>query len=207
LIADVKEWELRMRLREFFSDQNEKEWELRMRLREFFSDQNEKEDVLTDDKKQYNFIKKKKSNWTPPTGRSELVKNDIISGVKQKYRINLNRAEEEALQDLLSDQSIVIRPVSSFDERLKTRFFSLLFSFPCTSVLCVIELSFFDICSFFSRERRMRLREFFFDQNEKEDVLTDDQKQYNFIKKKKSNWTPPTGKSEWLDLYLKLEKI
>jgi hypothetical protein len=28
-------------------------------------------------------------------------------------------------------------------------------------------------------ERRMRLREFFFDQNEKEDVLTDDQKQYN----------------------------
>jgi hypothetical protein len=39
-----------------------------------------------------------------------LVKNDIISGVKQKYRINLNRAEEEALQDLLSDQSIVIRP-------------------------------------------------------------------------------------------------
>jgi hypothetical protein len=37
-----------------------------------------------------------------------LVKNDIISGVKQKYRINLNRAEEEALQDLLSDQSIVI---------------------------------------------------------------------------------------------------
>jgi hypothetical protein len=33
-----------------------------------------------------------------------LVKNDIISGVKQKYRINLNRAEEEALQDLLSDQ-------------------------------------------------------------------------------------------------------
>jgi hypothetical protein len=39
-----------------------------------------------------------------------LVKNDIISGVKQKYRINLNRAEEEALQDLLSDQSIIIRP-------------------------------------------------------------------------------------------------
>jgi hypothetical protein len=46
-------------------------------------------------------------------------------------------------------------------------------------------------------ERRMRLREFFFDQNEEEDVLTDDQKQYNFIKKKKSNWTPPTGRSEW----------
>ena len=94
-----------------------KEWERRMRLREFFFDQNEKEDVLTDDQKQYNFIKKKKSNWTPPTGRSEwldlylkLVKNDIIFGVKQKYRINLNRAEEEALQALLSDQSIVIRP-------------------------------------------------------------------------------------------------
>ena len=94
-----------------------KEWERRMRLREFFFDQNEKEDVLTDDQKQYNFIKKNKSNWTPPTGRSKwldlylkLVKNDIISGVKQKYRINLNRAEEEALQDLLSDQSIVIRP-------------------------------------------------------------------------------------------------
>jgi hypothetical protein len=33
-----------------------KEWERRMRLREFFSDQNEKEDVLTDDQKQYNFI-------------------------------------------------------------------------------------------------------------------------------------------------------
>jgi hypothetical protein len=89
-----------------------KEWERRMHLREFFSDQNEKEDVLTDDQKHYNFIKKKKSNWTPPTGRSDwldlylkLVKNDIISGVKQKYMINLNRAEEEALQDLLSDQS------------------------------------------------------------------------------------------------------
>jgi hypothetical protein len=32
-----------------------------MRLREFFSDQNEKEDVLTDDQKQYNFIKKSKN--------------------------------------------------------------------------------------------------------------------------------------------------
>lgn len=30
--------------------------------------------------------------------------------MKQKYSINLNRAEEEALQDLLSDQSIVITP-------------------------------------------------------------------------------------------------
>ena len=66
-----------------------------MRLREFFFAQNEEKDVLTDDQKQYNFIKKKISNWTPPTGRSEwldlclkLVKNDIISGVKQKYRIN-----------------------------------------------------------------------------------------------------------------------
>jgi hypothetical protein len=108
---------------------NVKEWERRMRLREFFFDQNEKEDVLTDDQKQYNFIKKKKSNWTPPTGRSEwldlylkLVKNDIISGVKQKYRINLNRAEEEALQDLLSDQSIVIRPCDNcnvFDHQSK----------------------------------------------------------------------------------------
>ena len=44
------------------------------------------------------------------------------------------------------------------------------------------------------------------DQNEKEDVLTDDQRQYNFIKKNKSNWTPLTGRSEWLDLYLKLVK-
>jgi hypothetical protein len=44
--------------------QDVKEWERRMRLREFFSDQNEKEDVLTDDQKHYNFIKKKKSNWT-----------------------------------------------------------------------------------------------------------------------------------------------
>jgi hypothetical protein len=30
-------------------------------------------------------------------------------------------------------------------------------------------------------ERRMHLREFFFDQNEKEDVLTDDQKQYTYV--------------------------
>jgi hypothetical protein len=96
-----------------------KEWERRMHLREFFFDQNEKEDVLTDDQKQYNFIKKKKSNWTPPTGRSEwldlylkLVKNDIISGVKQKYRINLDRAEEEAFT--VFSTFFVISSVKSF---------------------------------------------------------------------------------------------
>ena len=60
---------------------------------------------------------RKKSNFTPKPGRNvwldtyiEVVKEDILKGLKQRKTMNLTNKEEIALQDILKDNSIIIRP-------------------------------------------------------------------------------------------------
>ncbi|MES9884726.1 MAG: GIY-YIG nuclease family protein [Sedimenticola sp.] len=60
---------------------------------------------------------KKKSNFTPAAGRDrwldtylEVVKEDIIRGLKTTTKNNLTKDEENAMRELLMDDSIVIRP-------------------------------------------------------------------------------------------------
>ena len=91
-----------------------KTWERRMRLREYFYGREEEQDDDEDD-----LIKKKvkKSNWTPAEGRNRWldqylveVKNDIMNGLKRDFRMNITKLEERALKTLMNDNSIVIRP-------------------------------------------------------------------------------------------------
>lgn len=83
-------------------------WERRMRLREYFHDKEESN--------QYS-QRVGKSSWTPSEGRDKWldqyireVKDDVISGLRKNFKMNITTAEEEALRDLLSDSDIVIRP-------------------------------------------------------------------------------------------------
>ena len=85
-------------------------WERRMRLREYFYKE-EEVDSANECK-----TKKKQSLWTPNAGRDKCldtyihaVKNDIISGLKRNFKMNLTREEEMAMKTLLNDSSIVIR--------------------------------------------------------------------------------------------------
>ena len=85
-------------------------WERRMRLREYFYKE-EEVDSANECK-----AKKKQSLWTPNAGRDkcldtyiQAVKNDIISGLKRNFKMNLTREEEMTMKSLLNDNSIVIR--------------------------------------------------------------------------------------------------
>ena len=99
--SDLAEWERRMRLREFFFDENiEIEHENRSKQTT--------EEWLTE---------KKKSHFTPNPGRDrwldayiEAVKKDVMDGIQDKIDMNLTRKEEQALQDLLAADDIIIRP-------------------------------------------------------------------------------------------------
>lgn len=90
LIADLGSWERRMRLKEYFFEEGE-------------------EDLQEYDKR------KKKSSWTPEAGRDKWldayiqnVKDDIISGLKRNFRMNVSNAEEKAMRELLDDNTVVI---------------------------------------------------------------------------------------------------
>ena len=94
-----------------------------MRLREYFAGQDEMPDVeeesdssiaaaLRSSKKT-----KKKSNFTPKSGRNkwldtyiEAVKKDGIEGISKKVEMNITKKEERAMKSLLYDDSIIIRP-------------------------------------------------------------------------------------------------
>ena len=96
LLADLSEWERRMRLAEYFH-------------RDDSEDISERED----DK----FRVKKKSIFTPPSGRDksldlyiELVKEDVIVNLKKSSKLNLTRDENSAFYELLHNKDIVIRP-------------------------------------------------------------------------------------------------
>ena len=93
LVADIKTWERRMRLREYF-----------------FDNENEEQD------QEYS-KQRKSSDWTPNSGRDlwldlyvETVRDDIIKGLHRNFKMNITENEEKALKELLYDDSIVIRP-------------------------------------------------------------------------------------------------
>ncbi|XP_052262490.1 uncharacterized protein LOC127866129 [Dreissena polymorpha] len=88
-------------------------WERRMRLKEYFYSE-DAEHRTRNDEHQY---KKKTSTWTPKAGRDkwldtyiQAVKDDIICGLKRKFKYNLSKSEEQAIKELLHDDDIVIRP-------------------------------------------------------------------------------------------------
>ncbi|XP_052261675.1 uncharacterized protein LOC127865763 [Dreissena polymorpha] len=88
-------------------------WERRMRLKEYFYSE-DAEHRTREDEHQY---KKKTSTWTPKAGRDkwqdtyiQAVKDDIICGLKRKFKYNLSKSEEQAIKELLHDDDIVIRP-------------------------------------------------------------------------------------------------
>ena len=91
-----------------------KTWERRMRLREYFFD-NESNNESFDTQEKITIGKSK--TWTPEEGRDKWldeyirqVKEDVIRGLKRNFSSNITRAEEKAMKELLTDQSIVIRP-------------------------------------------------------------------------------------------------
>ena len=85
------------------------EGERRMRLREYFYDNNKKHQTATNDKTS--------RAWTPGSGREpwldlyiQTIKEDIVKNIRTQFKKNLNRREEAAMKDLILDDSIVIRP-------------------------------------------------------------------------------------------------
>ena len=93
VLADLAEWEQRMRLRGYFYGRDRKE-----------EDPEEK------------FKEKKKSEFTPDKGRDvwldtyiEVVKSDIIAGLVRTKTLNLTKQENDALHELLHNDKIVIR--------------------------------------------------------------------------------------------------
>jgi hypothetical protein len=98
LLADLDEWERRMRLREFFQDKDTQ------------GRRNEYEDK---DK----FTVKRESHFTPIKGRDswldlyiQLVKNDVVNSLKKACKLNVTKEEKVALMSLLHNEDIIIRP-------------------------------------------------------------------------------------------------
>ena len=95
-----------------------------MRLREFFYDDNVEDSNVekhgnTECCSFENVIESRKRNkiWMPPAGRDQaldlyiqIVKDDILKGIKKNGKMNVTVTEEQALKSLLNDQSIIIRP-------------------------------------------------------------------------------------------------
>lgn len=91
-------------------------WERRMRLREYFFEEDDELDDDDDDDEMHNKFKKQ-STWTPSPGRDKwldayikAVKDDIMSGLKWRFKMNVSKEEETAIQELLRNDGIVIRP-------------------------------------------------------------------------------------------------
>ena len=113
LLTDLKEWERRMRLKEYFYNEE-------------MNDFNEKDIKF-----------KKQSTWTSDKGRDkwletyiEEVKDDLLNGLHRNFKMNITPSEEKAMKDLLNDPTIIIRPadkcsgivildVNSYAENLK----------------------------------------------------------------------------------------
>ena len=63
------------------------------------------------------FFLKKRSTWTPDKGRDKWldsyiqeIKDDIIKRLHRDFKMNTTSSEEKAMQDLLNETSIIIRP-------------------------------------------------------------------------------------------------
>ena len=101
LLADLGEWERRMRLREYF----------------YKADDDNDDDTDEEEDKKGKFKIKQKSFFTPRQGRDqwldtyiELVKNDVINNLKKGGKLNLSQDEKNAFYSLLHNEDIVIRP-------------------------------------------------------------------------------------------------
>ena len=110
ILADLREWERRMRLQEYFFDKNKEEMD---------EDVDEQERNISTRAKIWQEMESRERNkvWMPPDGRDpaldlyiELVKEDIVSGLKWKTSNNISSDEEIALKELMNDDSIIIRP-------------------------------------------------------------------------------------------------
>ncbi|KAH3721073.1 hypothetical protein DPMN_063988 [Dreissena polymorpha] len=84
-----------------------------MRLAEYFH--NDEYQERKDEKEEYEI--KKERRFTSEPGREkwldayiEAVKNDILNGIEEKGQPNITKQEKQALQTLLNDSSIIIRP-------------------------------------------------------------------------------------------------
>ena len=107
-----------------------REWERKMRLREFYYEKEENkplpgESVQSVTQKIHQKIDARKRNkiWMPPKGRDpcldlyiDMVKEDIIEGITTDGKGNISVAERVALRDLMLDDSIVIRPADKGSE-------------------------------------------------------------------------------------------
>ena len=94
------------------------EWERRMRLKEFFYTEGTEPQTKQDEKDPLEKFKvPKKSSFTPNKGRDmwldmyvEMVKTDIINSLKKLGKLNISPEENDAFLSLLHNDDIVIRP-------------------------------------------------------------------------------------------------
>ena len=93
------------------------EWERRMRLREYYYDREKAEDEEGEEDPQERFTVKKKSTFTPAKGRNlwldmyiELVKTDTVNNLKKAKKLNLTTEEHDAFLSLVHNDNIIIRP-------------------------------------------------------------------------------------------------
>ena len=100
LLADLTEWERRMRLREFFYAEG--------------TEPQTKQDKNDPSEK---FKVPKKSSFTPNKGRDmwldmyiEMVKTDITNSLQKLGKLNISPGENDAFLSLLHNDDIVIRP-------------------------------------------------------------------------------------------------
>ena len=105
LLADIRQWERKMCLRELYYDRNKKD-DLKV------SDMSKQEEVEKEME-----ARTRNKTYMPPTGRdcaldlyTEFVKEDIVKGIKPSGKMNISLNEEEALSTLMHDESIIIRP-------------------------------------------------------------------------------------------------
>lgn len=98
LLADLSEWERRMRLAEFF-----------------YGEKDDKADTSKEEDEKFKV--KKKSMFTPSSGRDksldlyiELVKDDVIANLKKSNKLNISKGESTAFYELLHNKEIIIRP-------------------------------------------------------------------------------------------------
>ncbi len=96
------------------------EWERNMRVVELYyvtDEEDNSEGKYDDELRKQEEQKKKRTDNMPQLAREkwldiyiEVVKQDIISDLKKNVHMNLTKDDERALQNLMQDDSIVIRP-------------------------------------------------------------------------------------------------
>ena len=108
LLADLREWERKMRLREYFFDKN------KMKAEDVVGKQ---DDSIIDKIRKDEEARRRNKNWMPQTGRDPaldmyicLVKEDILKGISKCQTSNISTGEQNALRTLMNDNTIIIRP-------------------------------------------------------------------------------------------------